>query len=1634
MSDARLDQTIDLLQTQLLLRPNDPQKRYLLGNALRNSGRVDEAIAAYQRALSSKPDFVDAHLSLGVAHRQNGDYELALASVDAAIARSPKLVEALRQRAQILSTMHREDEALVAWETLLAAEPHDVEAPREAGRGRFGKGQYPRAVGLLARAVELEPERSDLALLHGLALHRTGEVGAADEALGRYLRLGGKSPVAYAALADSQAKLGRTEAAIATARVGLAEFQDDAALHATLGRLLASNGDLDGAVSSLAAAYEAAPGDELALAYVEVLLALARWADAVRVVEAAGQDGLSHDLLVPYATALFHAGRLVDAAVVLEDAVQLHSDARACALMGRVCLGLARREDALEMLARAEALGATGRDVALDLGTLEEELGLRDRALVTYGRLLERSPDDGEALLRAGRVTAEAGFDRDAIELLRRAVKLRPSSALAHRLLGQTLERAARTAEAAEEYRLTFELDSEDVDARIGFARCARPHRMEEEALAALRAAAIIAPRRVDVVLELARSLSSRTPATEAVTVLDAARQQNPDDPALVRELAAELLRQGRPADALPHAERALVLAGESAGLLLLRARILAELGDDRRARDDLERARLLAPDDLAVSRELGLVAARLGTNHEALELLKRALQSEPTDARIALALARALRELGRQEEALSVLSPVRPAHPTDADVVFEVARLEEACGNDEAATAGFRETIALRPDWAVAFEHAARAYARMDMFDEAIAALKQLTRLRPEDGEAWFELGLAYAKVRDEAEAEAAFVRGARLRPDHAATWKGLAAARATLGNLEGEADALEHVLELDPTDDASLFGLGKAYDTLGRTQERRALFERAAAGGDLRVFLELAAIEAQLGKPEAARGWFARAAERLRAGGSDVTIDPAVVARALAAASAATLPEETKKAAAELLSAAASRPGGVEAMSTIAEGLVELGRRDEAVQVLARASSDEKAPLSIRRRLAELLSGLERHEEASRALEQAAAREPSSTETRFALARSYLVQRRTKEALFMLRSLVRVDEKHEGALIALAELCESQGDDRAAVDALVKLARVKPEASTYAKLAKGYERLGKLEERLEALRQAARLAPDDKAVATEIGLAYAAVGDERAVDALERAVALEPGTVTVRRELARILRERGKNARALVQLEWLAANAAGDSASSMLHAESLAEAGRHREAFEAARAASRAGHRQADLLYARLAAKLRLFEEALDAWKRVLETSPEDVEAMLELARAHQELANEPEAVRILARAAKAAPQRAEPRERLGVALLSQRAFRPARDTLLEAVRLAPDHADAWLWLAEAHDALGERSERASALEKYVTLSPRSAAGRRMLGEAYERVGVPELAERAYLAALERDPRLEDVRERLVVLFMARGELSLAARQQRELVSAKPTAEAWFALAALELRAEDAEAALTSVDACLALDPHRDEARLLRARLLLARGDHLTAKGILEELFSRHDKDRDVRLLLARAHVAAGETMTAGAHLHAILSRSPEDREARVELAQLYEGSGVPVEAVKHYARAYRHGATDAIVMLGWARSLVASGAAGQAEEILVGATAAAPTDARLLEALGRTRIELGKLDDARDALTRALAVVSPEAEADVRFQLGVALFRGQRVEAAEDQVRELERLAAHELAESLRAEMRR
>ena len=90
-----------------------------LGKALLNVGKYDEAINAFTQVLS-KNKWPDAHFHLALAKRSSGKLDEALKELDEALKINPKYREALNERAQILETLNRKDEALTEYKKVIA--------------------------------------------------------------------------------------------------------------------------------------------------------------------------------------------------------------------------------------------------------------------------------------------------------------------------------------------------------------------------------------------------------------------------------------------------------------------------------------------------------------------------------------------------------------------------------------------------------------------------------------------------------------------------------------------------------------------------------------------------------------------------------------------------------------------------------------------------------------------------------------------------------------------------------------------------------------------------------------------------------------------------------------------------------------------------------------------------------------------------------------------------------------------------------------------------------------------------------------------------------------------------------------------------------------------------------------------------------------------------------------------------------------------------------------------------------------------------------------------------------------------------------------------------------------------------
>ena len=365
-----------------------------------------------------------------------------------------------------------------------------------------------------------------------------------------------------------------------------------------------------------------------------------------------------------YLAALGHLQRYqdpaaVDAAIgILEPLARDQGDsAPVLAALGRAYLAkrfLTRdpswSERAREACLRAERVDGTLSEVHLTLGRIAAESGDPEAAVAALRKVLDRRPDDVDALLALADAFLLAGKNGEAEDAARRALAASPAYWAVHNKLGVVYVSSGRTEEAIEEFRGAVALAPENARGLVN-----------------LGSALVVAGRLPEAAEALRKSLSVE-PTAEGLSALGTVEFYR----GLFDEAAAEY-------------EKAVALSPRFSTLW-------ANLGDARRWSSS---ARDRAPEAYA----------------RAIEAANEELRANPKDVDAHLALAVSFAKTGRPAEAAPHVAAALGADPENPDTLHQAAVCEAASGRTrEAAELLHRAEKRGAPAWQIEADPELRA------------------------------------------------------------------------------------------------------------------------------------------------------------------------------------------------------------------------------------------------------------------------------------------------------------------------------------------------------------------------------------------------------------------------------------------------------------------------------------------------------------------------------------------------------------------------------------------------------------------------------------------------------------------------------------------------------------------------------------------------------------------------------------------------------------------------------------------------------------------------------------------------------------------------------------------------------------
>lgn len=357
--------------------------------------------------------------------------------------------------------------------------------------------------------------------------------------------------------------------------------------------------------------------------------------------------------------------------------------------------------------ADATARAADDHRTLLKRGLADHQAGRFDAARTAYEAALAIDPHDPDALYLYGTLLHQTDDAGRGIQLLRRAIAIKPNNPLYQVNLARALFQSGDTAAARVACDAALAMKPDLAAARTLRTELLLHQENSDTALQAALDAVRDNPGSIEPVLHLVSLQQQRGDADGILKVLDAAIGLNP---------AAVQLWQ-------------------------MRGRFLLAWDQRAAARAAYARAAALAPGD-AVSR---LMLARIdlldGAFARARTLVDDALAIDPTQWSTATELAQKLRLNGYSDTALDLLMLIRERCPDIAEVEGELGIALWFDGNLNQAERHIARSLELKPDNPVALSALGSVLSRQGRSGEAVAMLEKALKLSPGNSRTQYEL-----------------------------------------------------------------------------------------------------------------------------------------------------------------------------------------------------------------------------------------------------------------------------------------------------------------------------------------------------------------------------------------------------------------------------------------------------------------------------------------------------------------------------------------------------------------------------------------------------------------------------------------------------------------------------------------------------------------------------------------------------------------------------------------------------------------------------------------------------------------------------------------------------------------------------
>jgi tetratricopeptide (TPR) repeat protein len=734
VQQGQFEQAKSVVSEQLKLNPSSIDAYNLLGIICTDEKNYVTALDAFQQALKLAPHSSTTHNNLGnfyvaeqkpdlaekefamvlktVPDNRNANYNLALLLIaknrpESAILHlqriHPQNVETQFQMVRAYLEAEKKTEALHVAHALSVAHPQDVQLHFTLGVLLATAKQYKSAQLELEQANALQPESFEIVHNLGQAYLRNHEYAKAELTLNRALKLQPESAETLYLLAQAESERGRP---------------------------------LD-ALELLVRARKLAPHNtDIIFLMARVGMSQNYYEDAIPLLESGLQIAPQRaDLHAALGESYFMAGKTEKAVAEFHQLLDLDPSARSYAFMGLSYRHLGRFDEALKYFEQGLKLDAHDTSCLFNIGYIAARQGDNAKAEASFQQALKINPDFPEALLELASLRMKDTKFSEAVDLLRRFVKVSREPADGYYKLAMA-ERSLHQTAAAQRDLNVFQTLSKNpstgpypyqnlfdyLDNRSKLSPEARTE-FDVDQLKEQIQKHPGQPRDLYALAETYLKLGRIASAREAIAQLD---QMSADDYRTQAGAGVLLARYHLFDDAIQHFQSALRSNPDSDDVKFDLANAYFRKGQYSAALDAAHQVSAAGQGDDAFLSLLGDIEAHAGDPASAMEIFRSAISRNPDNDQYYLSLTLIQLRQGDINGAEQTLQKGLTRIPSSGKLIWGTGVVSVLQGNSAQAAERLERAVDLLPEWAGSYSMLGVFYFQTGQIDKAREVLNR--------------------------------------------------------------------------------------------------------------------------------------------------------------------------------------------------------------------------------------------------------------------------------------------------------------------------------------------------------------------------------------------------------------------------------------------------------------------------------------------------------------------------------------------------------------------------------------------------------------------------------------------------------------------------------------------------------------------------------------------------------------------------------------------------------------------------------------------------------------------------------------------------------------------------------------------